>query len=189
MHSLWNIPNLLTLLRVILIPLLVVVFYLPYSWAHFVAAFLFILAAVTDWLDGYLARRLGQTSPFGAFLDPVADKLVVIVVLVLLVEQQATLWFTIPALVIIARELFVSALREWMAETGNRTRVAVSYIGKVKTTVQMLALIALLVFPPETGLAFLRGIGFILLYGSVVLTLWSMVIYLKAAMKVGAATN
>jgi CDP-diacylglycerol--glycerol-3-phosphate 3-phosphatidyltransferase len=133
-----NIPNTLTLLRIALIPVLVVVFYLPFNGHLLVAAGIFTIAAITDWVDGYLARRLGQMTAFGAFLDPVADKLMVAVALVLLVERHNDLLFTLAACVIISREMVVSALREWMAELGKRTSVAVSMIGKVKTTFQMI---------------------------------------------------
>lgn len=117
-----NIPNLLTLLRVLLIPIFILLFYLPTSWSYLTASAVFALAAATDWLDGYLARRLGQSTPFGAFLDPVADKLMVAVALVLLVEEHANLWLTLPAVIIIGREIVVSALREWMAELGRGRR-------------------------------------------------------------------
>ena len=141
-----NLPTSLTLLRVGLIPLLVVVFYLPWSWHYVAAAGIFALAGFTDWADGYLARRLGQETRFGAFLDPVADKLIVVVALVVLLQRQATPEFALPTMVIIGRELVISALREWMAELGQRASVAVSGIGKVKTTLQMVAITGLLVF-------------------------------------------
>ena len=175
-----NIPNTLTSLRIILIPVLVVVFYLPYPWTGLVAAIIFTLAAITDWIDGYLARRLNQSTAFGAFLDPVADKLMVAVALVLLLERYPHAWFTIPAMIIIGREIVISALREWMAEIGKRTSVAVSYVGKFKTTAQMIAIIVLLaqtsVVDPTMQL-----IGFVALYLAASLTLWSMLIYLRAA--------
>ncbi|MGD9164951.1 MAG: CDP-diacylglycerol--glycerol-3-phosphate 3-phosphatidyltransferase, partial [Chromatiales bacterium] len=133
----WNIPNILTLLRIVLIPVFVLLFYLPVEWARFSCALVFGIAAVTDWFDGYLARRWGQVSPFGAFLDPVADKLMVSVSLLLLVQADATPALAIPAAVIIGREITISALREWMAELGERAQVAVSVIGKFKTAVQM----------------------------------------------------
>jgi len=176
----WNIPNLLTLLRIALIPVLVLVYYLPFSASHLVSTAVFGLAALTDWLDGYLARRLGQLSPFGAFLDPVADKLIVAVALVMLVQTNPTLWFVIPAAVIVGREIAISALREWMAEIGERAQVAVSVIGKIKTTAQMTALLLLLYREPLGGLP-TREVGVVLLYVAAVLTLWSMVIYLRAA--------
>ena len=171
-----NIPNLLTVLRVLLIPVFVLLFYLPFSWSHLAASAVFAFAAATDWLDGYLARRLQQSTAFGAFLDPVADKLIVAVALVLLVDEHASLWLTLPAAVIIGREIVVSALREWMAELGNRTSVAVSYMGKMKTTFQMVAITVLLL-----NWESLEMTGYLLLVISVVLTLWSMFIYLKAA--------
>jgi len=173
-----NIPNLLTLARILSIPLLVLLFYLPFAWSMPLAAALFALAAVTDWLDGYLARRWNQSTPFGAFLDPVADKLMVAVALALLIKRYEAIWLTLPALVIIGREIVISALREWMAEMGKRGQVAVSWIGKVKTTLQMIALLVLLAFAPGTPLALL---GVVTLYVAALLTLWSMFLYLKAA--------
>ena len=179
-----DVPNILTLLRIALIPVFVVCFYLPVPWAHPVSALLFALAAVTDWLDGYLARRLQQTSPFGAFLDPVADKLMVAAALVLLVEHNPTryagIFMAIPAIIIIGREIAISALREWMAELGARAMVAVSFIGKVKTTLQMVAIILLLYRLPLAGIP-VAETGFWLLYVAAGLTLWSMVVYLRVA--------
>ncbi|WP_112054860.1 MULTISPECIES: CDP-diacylglycerol--glycerol-3-phosphate 3-phosphatidyltransferase [Halomonadaceae] len=173
-----NIPNILTLARIAFIPLLVVIFYLPYSWSMLLAAALFGLAAITDWLDGYLARRWNQSTPFGAFLDPVADKLMVAVALALLIERYDAAWLTLPALVIIGREIVISALREWMAEMGKRGTVAVSSIGKVKTTLQMVALLLLLGFPQDSLVA---QLGTVTLYLAAALTLWSMQQYLRAA--------
>lgn len=173
-----NIPNMLTLLRLILIPICVVVYYLPVSWAYLVAALLFTVAAITDWFDGYLARKWGQMTAFGAFLDPVADKLIVAAALVVLVERHEIFWLTIPAGVIIGREIVISALREWMAEMGKRSSVAVNMIGKVKTALQMVAIIVLLSHPPGTTIALL---GLIILQIAAALTLWSMIVYLKAA--------
>ena len=176
----WTIPNVLTLIRIILIPVLVIVFYMPGQWTYQLSAAIFGLAALTDLLDGYLARRLNQTSPFGAFLDPVADKLMVAVALVLLVQDNPAPLFAIPAAIIIGREIAISALREWMAEIGARTKVAVSVVGKLKTTLQMIAILLLLykiplgVFPTHT-------VGLVLLYIAAGLTLWSMVVYLYAA--------
>jgi CDP-diacylglycerol--glycerol-3-phosphate 3-phosphatidyltransferase/cardiolipin synthase len=175
-----NIPNYLTLFRIALIPVFIVVFYLPFGWNHFATALIFTLAAVTDWLDGYLARRLGQMSRFGAFLDPVADKLMVAAALVLLVQENPTVALAIPALVIIGREIAISALREWMAEIGERAHVAVSAIGKVKTTAQMAAIILLLYRAPVGPLP-IYEIGVLLLYIAALLTLWSMFAYLRAA--------
>ena len=175
-----NIPNALTLFRIALIPVFVAVFYLPFSWSFLASAVVFVLAAVTDWLDGYLARRLDQSTSFGAFLDPVADKLMVVIAIVLLVTEQQTAWFTIPALVVVGREILVSALREWMAEIGKRTSVAVSWVGKVKTFVQMLAIITLLAVDPDKGGLWL-ALGYILFYAAAALTLWSAVLYVRAA--------
>ena len=176
-----NIPNTLTLMRIGLIPVLVLVFYLPFENHLMVAAAIFALAAVTDWLDGYLARRLGQTTAFGAFLDPVADKLMVAVALVLLVERHDRQLFTLAACVIIGREIVISALREWMAELGERTSLAVSYVGKVKTAFQMVAITDLLAIDPATNEGWLLALCYVVLYIAAVLTLWSMFIYLKAA--------
>jgi CDP-diacylglycerol---glycerol-3-phosphate 3-phosphatidyltransferase len=176
-----NIPNTLTILRICLIPVLVVVFYLPFKNHLLVAAGIFAVAAVTDWIDGYLARRLGQMTAFGAFLDPVADKLMVVIALVLLVERHDTVLFTVAACVIIGREIVISALREWMAELGERTSVAVSYIGKVKTAFQMVAITALLAVDAATDESWLVALSYIILYTAAVLTLWSMVVYLRAA--------
>lgn len=179
-----NIPNLLTMLRIVLIPVFVVLFYLPVSWSHVAVASIFAIAAWTDWLDGYLARRLGLTSAFGAFLDPVADKLMVAVALVLLVDTNPTpfagFFLALPAAVIIGREIVISALREWMAELGERAQVAVSVIGKIKTAAQMLALVLLLYKEPIGDFPTVET-GFVFLYIAAILTLWSMVIYLHAS--------
>jgi CDP-diacylglycerol--glycerol-3-phosphate 3-phosphatidyltransferase len=179
MSTLNSWPNILTLLRILLIPIFIIVFYLPFSGAHAVAAIIFALASFTDWLDGYLARRLGQISPFGAFLDPVADKLLVAASLLLLVGAKDINYITLPAIVIVGREIVISALREWMAEIGKRASVTVSYIGKVKTTVQMIALVLLLAYRPEQSV--LGVLGFVLLYGAAILTMWSMIIYIIIA--------
>jgi len=173
-----KIPNILTLIRIVLIPVFVVIYYLPYDWSPAAAASVFALAAITDWFDGYLARKLDQTSPFGAFMDPVADKLMVATALVLLVETYGTFWITVPAGVIIGREIVISALREWMAELGKRANIAVSYIGKVKTALQMLSILLMLAATPYTPLSWA---GIAALYLASVLTLWSMYIYLKAS--------
>lgn len=182
-----NIPNLLTLMRILLIPLIVLIFYLPIEHAGIISATLFAIAGITDWFDGYLARRLNQTSNLGAFLDPVADKLMVAVILVMVVERFGTLWITLPAMIIIGREITISALREWMAQIGTSAKVKVSYLGKVKTTVQMFALFFLLYEAPLPligGLnTFFSGasLGLLLLLIAAVLTLWSMLNYIKAA--------
>ncbi|MDT8383124.1 MAG: CDP-diacylglycerol--glycerol-3-phosphate 3-phosphatidyltransferase [Gammaproteobacteria bacterium] len=179
-----NLPNALTLLRIALIPVFVVLFYLPVGWANLAVTIVFAFAAGTDWLDGYLARRMNLTSAFGAFLDPVADKLMVAVALVLLVDVNPTayagLFLAAPAAVIIGREIVISALREWMAELGERAQVAVSVIGKIKTFTQMLALVLLLYREPIGDFP-TAEIGFTFLYISAGLTLWSMVIYLRAS--------
>ncbi|WP_290703677.1 CDP-diacylglycerol--glycerol-3-phosphate 3-phosphatidyltransferase [Amphritea sp.] len=173
-----KIPNILTLLRIILIPVFVMIYYLPYAWGPMAAAVVFAFAAATDWLDGYLARKLNQTSPFGAFLDPVADKLMVATALVLLVDMYSIWWITIPAIVIIGREIVISALREWMAGLGKRSNIAVSYVGKLKTALQMVAIFIMLGAVPYSLWSWI-GIG--ALYLASVLTLWSMYVYLKAA--------
>ncbi|MCG8437427.1 MAG: CDP-diacylglycerol--glycerol-3-phosphate 3-phosphatidyltransferase [Pseudomonadales bacterium] len=182
-----NLPNILTLIRVVAIPVLVLVFYLPFKWSDLCAALLFLAAGITDWLDGYLARKLNQTSPFGAFLDPVADKLIVAVALVMLVQVHATAWLAVPAMVIVSREITVSALREWMAELGKRSRVAVSQLGKIKTVTQMTAITLLLAQKPGFDLAGdivmtpWLWLSYGLLYVATALTLWSMLAYLRAA--------
>jgi len=180
MNSLYNLPNLLTLSRIVLIPVFVLFFYLPFDWGTLVATIVFVLAAVTDWLDGFLARRLQQTSALGAFLDPVADKLMVAVALVLIVQADPQFWLALPAVVIIGREITISALREWMAEVGARAQVAVSQIGKVKTAAQMTA-ITLLIYRDELWGIPVYTVGLVLLYIAAVLTFWSMIIYLRAA--------
>jgi len=176
----WNIPNILTVLRILLIPVFVGLFYLPVAWSSIACALAFALAAVTDWLDGYLARRWKQVSPLGAFLDPVADKLMVAVALIFLVQAEPTPELAIPAAVIIGREITISALREWMAELGSRATVAVSLIGKIKTAAQMVAILLLLYRQDLLGIPVYR-VGFFLLYVAAVLTLWSMLVYLRAA--------
>lgn len=199
--SIFNLPNNLTIARIVMIPLFVAIAYWPpamgigqpaisdnvianigmYKFSdsllrHFLLTSVFILAAITDWLDGYFARKLNMTSAFGRFLDPVADKLMVAAALIILVQWHPDIVMAISAIVIISREIAVSALREWMAELGNRTSVAVSYVGKMKTTFQMVAITVLLL-----NWESLETTGYLLLLISVVLTLWSMFIYLKAA--------
>ena len=175
-----TIPNLLTILRIFMIPVFVLVFYAEYPWSNMASAVIFALAGITDWIDGYLARKMGQSTKLGAFLDPVADKLMVAAALVLLVEQHASALLAIPAIVIISREITISALREWMAELGKRASVAVSYIGKVKTAAQMVAITGLLANEPDIG-NWLVWLAYLLLYIATGLTLWSMLVYLKAA--------
>ncbi|SEO52215.1 CDP-diacylglycerol--glycerol-3-phosphate 3-phosphatidyltransferase [Aquisalimonas asiatica] len=175
-----NLPNSLTLARIVMIPIFGIIFFLPVEWSNLVAAIIFALAAFTDWLDGWLARRLEQTSAFGAFLDPVADKLMVAVALVALTAENPSAFFALPAAVIIGREIAVSALREWMAELGKRANVAVNVIGKFKTAAQMIAILLLIYSAPVAGLP-TTLIGLLLLYAAAALTLWSMIVYLRAA--------
>ena len=177
-----TLPTWLTLARIAMVPVFVAAFFLPVESANVICTALFAAAAITDWLDGWLARRLGQTSDFGAFLDPVADKLMVAAALVLLVEADPTPWIGVPAVVIIGREIAISALREWMAQIGSRATVAVSAVGKVKTALQMLALL-LLYHEPLWGLP-TRTLGIVALVIAAVLTLWSMLVYLAAAWRV-----
>ncbi len=180
-----NTPNLLTLFRMALIPVVVALYFMPVAGVYVTAVFL--LAGLTDWLDGYLARRLDQTSEFGAFLDPVADKLVVAVVLVLLVSDGDVLarvvsqkLFIVAVAVIIGREIAVSALREWVAQNGIQPSIAVSTLGKVKTTVQIIAIALLLYGQDLVGFPTLL-VGESMLYVASALTIWSMVGYLKSA--------
>lgn len=176
-----TIPNMLTCFRILLIPIFVVCFYLPFPWAHPAAAVLFAIAGLTDWLDGYLARNLHQGSRFGTFLDPLADKLAVAVALVLVVGEFAIWYLTIPAAIIVAREILISGLREWMAEIGKHANVKVLWIAKFKTAAQMIALILLLYYQHAHSPVFLKIIGLVLLYIATLLTLWSMLLYVKAA--------
>ena len=175
-----NLPTWITLLRIALLPVIVAVFYLDASWARPVSCFIFIIAGITDWLDGYLARLWGVESRFGAFLDPVADKLMVATVLLLIVEFDQSPWLTIPAIVIIGREITISALREWMAEMGQRGKVAVGWLGKVKTSAQITALAMLLYWHDFLGLPIYQ-MGIVALYVAAALTIWSMVGYMNAA--------
>ena len=200
-NSIFNLPNNLTIARIVMIPLFVAIAYWPPALGigmpaipdnaiarigmadfsdnalrHVLLTLVFVLAAVTDWLDGYLARKMGITSAFGRFLDPVADKLMVAAALIILVQWHPNIVMAISAIVIISREIAVSALREWMAELGNRTSVAVSYVGKLKTTFQMVAITVFLL-----NWESLETVGYCLMMVAVVLTLWSMFIYLKAA--------
>jgi CDP-diacylglycerol--glycerol-3-phosphate 3-phosphatidyltransferase len=175
-----NIPNTLSLLRIALIPVLIVVFLLPYNSAPAWATAIFVVAAFTDWLDGYLARKWDQTSPFGAFIDPVADKLIVAVALVLILYKTPAWYILLPVVVIIGREITVSALREWMAELGLRNAVKVSYVGKLKTAFQMLSIACLIYHSPIFDLPIFE-IGVTLLYVAAALTISSMLSYLKAA--------
>ncbi|MDQ3617268.1 MAG: CDP-diacylglycerol--glycerol-3-phosphate 3-phosphatidyltransferase [Pseudomonadota bacterium] len=175
-----TVPTMITLLRIVLIPVLVLVFYLPFKWTNVAAAAIFAFASLTDWLDGWIARRYNQFSTFGAFLDPVADKLMVAIALMLTVQKHPTVWMTLWAAVIIGREIAVSALREWMAEVGQRAKVKVAGIGKIKTIVQMVALVCLLYQERFLGLPIFL-IGEWLLAAAALLTLWSGMAYLRAA--------
>ncbi|MBI1425629.1 MAG: CDP-diacylglycerol--glycerol-3-phosphate 3-phosphatidyltransferase [Gammaproteobacteria bacterium] len=176
-----NIPNAITLFRIVLIPIFIVAFFLPeFSWKHLLLTGLFFLAGISDWFDGYLARRLKQQSAFGAFLDPVADKLMVATAMALLVMAHHRALMALPAVVIIGREIAVSALREWMASLGENTKVKVSFMGKVKTFAQLLA-IGFLLYEKDIGSFQVMAVGYVLLYLAAILTLWSMFVYLSAA--------
>ena len=179
-----NIPNLVTLSRIILIPLLIGIYYLPDDWLswegkNITATTVFILAGITDWLDGYLARRLNQMSAFGAFLDPVADKLIVVAALLVLLYLGRV--DMLVALIIVGREIAISALREWMAKMGQSASVAVAFIGKLKTVVQMIAIPLLLYHDPLLGLD-CQFLGTILINVAAVLTVASMLYYLRKAL-------
>jgi CDP-diacylglycerol--glycerol-3-phosphate 3-phosphatidyltransferase len=177
---LWNLPNTLTWLRIAAIPLIVLLFFMPYHWSNPAAGLLFAAAGVTDSLDGYFARRLGQTSRLGAFLDPVADKLIVAVALVLLVSKDTRALIVLTAVVIIGREITISALREWMAEIGQRRKVAVSQLGKMKTVLQIVGLSMMLYRVPLLTIPIYR-VGVALTEIAAAATLVSMVAYLRAA--------
>ena len=176
----FNLPNILSLLRIALIPVLVGCYFLPYETAAIWATVVFAIASLTDWLDGYLARKWNQTSPFGAFIDPVADKLIVAIALVLVLFKTPEWYVLIPVVIIIGREITVSALREWMAEVGQRNAVKVSFVGKLKTAFQMLSIGCLIFHNSLFGLP-IFDIGIVLLYVASVLTISSMWSYLKAA--------
>ncbi|MDP2760374.1 MAG: CDP-diacylglycerol--glycerol-3-phosphate 3-phosphatidyltransferase [Sideroxyarcus sp.] len=178
-----NIPNLLTWFRILLIPVFIAVFYvsdetLSPHHKHLLGTFVFWLASITDWLDGYLARALNQSSAFGAFLDPVADKLMVVAALIILLQLGHV--DAVIAFIIIGRELTISALREWMAQLGNSKSVAVSMLGKIKTVFQMLAILFLLYQESLLGIS-TRQVGTVLIYLAAIITLWSMVYYLMLA--------
>ena len=175
-----NLATILTLIRIAAIPLIAVLFYWPEPWARPVAAYIFGIGALTDMLDGYIARNYGQMSRFGAFLDPVADKLMVAISLVLLVQGDPDWYVDIIAIIIIGREITVSALREWMATVGAGSKVAVSWIGKFKTTLQMVGIMFMIHREPVLGINVYEG-GFYLLVLAAALTIWSMWDYLIAA--------
>ena len=185
----WTIPNQITLFRIVLIPVFIVVFYLPVSWNHFGAFVVFWFAAMSDALDGYLARKLNQSSAFGAFIDPVADKLMVVAALVILIQDLQVWWISVSAILMIAREIFISALREFMSSRGKRDDIAVSQMGKYKTAAQMLGIMGLIWSPtydiPLILFEFPHEILMFATYSfyalATVLTFWSMVIYFKAA--------
>lgn len=185
----WTIPNQITLFRIILIPIFIIVFYLPISWSHFGAFAVFWVAAVSDALDGYLARKLNQSSSFGAFIDPVADKLMVAAALIMIAEDYQQWYIAVPAMIMIAREIFISALREFMSSKGKRDVVAVSKLGKYKTAAQMLGIMGLIWQPnydiPLIIFNFPHQILMFAAYAfyfiATVLTVWTMIIYFKAA--------
>ena len=176
----FNVPNALTGFRILAIPLVAVVFYLPFEWARPVSGLLFALAGISDLLDGYLARKLGQITPFGAFLDPVADKLIVATALVILVQSDPRLVVATTAAIIIGREITISALREWMAELGARAHVAVSFFGKWKTTLQVIGISMMLYQDDLLGIP-IYALGQVFIIVAAGLTLWSMFDYLQAA--------
>ena len=176
----YTIPNLLTALRIALIPAIVVLFYLPQHWSDVACGLMFALAGITDSFDGYLARKLGQVSPLGAFLDPVADKLIVATALVLIVSKDPAWFVTLTAAVIIGREIAISALREWMAEIGARHKMKVSAVAKFKTIVQITGL-SMMLFQQDLFTLPTYRIGLALTILAAVLTLWSMIVYLRAA--------
>jgi len=175
-----TLPTILTLFRIALLPVMVIVFYAPFRGANIAASAVFIAAALTDWLDGWIARRYGMTSAFGAFLDPVADKLMVAVTLFLIVQDNPTVPLAVISAIIVGREITISALREWMAEIGERTRVRVAGIGKIKTIAQLVALVALLYQKDLNGLG-LFHVGEVLLAFAAALTIWSGLVYLRFA--------
>ena len=175
-----NFATILTLFRIAAIPVVVVLFYQPMPWARPVAGVVFGIAAITDFIDGYVARNYGQMSRFGAFLDPVADKLMVVIVLVLLVQGDPKSFVDVVAMIIIGREITISALREWMATVGAGAKVAVSWLGKVKTTLQMFGIAFMVYQEPMFGIDLYR-LGFYLLVVAAAMTIWSMIDYLRAA--------
>jgi CDP-diacylglycerol--glycerol-3-phosphate 3-phosphatidyltransferase len=175
-----TLPLTLTVARVAAIPVVLALFFLDWPYSRYAATVLYAAAGITDWLDGWLARRWNQTSKFGAFLDPVADKLLVAVSLVMLLRDDPNAILAVVVAVIIGREITISALREWMAELGQRTSVAVSRIGKWKTGFQMTAIGMMIWKTPVLGLP-IYGIGYGLLFVAAALTIWSMAVYLRAA--------
>jgi len=178
-----TIPTALTLFRILLLPVMVIVFYAPFRGANVAVAFIFIAAAITDWLDGFIARRWNMGSAFGEFLDPVADKLMVAVTLFLLVQENPTPLMAVTSAVIVGREISISALREWMAEIGQRAQVRVAWLGKIKTVLQIIAIVVLLYQHDLEGLR-LFHVGETLLVAAAVLTIWSAIAYVRAALPV-----
>lgn len=175
-----HLPNTLTVLRVILIPVMILFFYLPFEWSRYMACWVFVAASITDFLDGYFARKYQTESKLGAFLDPVADKLTVTTALIILLQDHPTVFMVIATTVIVGREITISALREWMAELGKRSAVNVAMIGKIKTVFQMTA-IGFLLYESDLWFIPVYNIGLVLLYIAAGLTLYSMYAYLKAA--------
>ena len=184
-----NIPNTITTFRIILIPVFIAAFYMPYPWAAAFATFIFWCAAITDWFDGYLARKLNQQSSLGAFIDPLADKLMVIsALLLILAKHPENNWLLFSSLIIITREIFISSLREWMSAMGKSKVVAVSFAGKAKTAAQMIALLFLIYEQDIFGLpTYLIGTG--LLVWAAILTIASMIVYVKSAWSTLSAEN
>lgn len=178
--SLVNFPNLLTLIRISLIPVLVIIYYLPLQYSYFFSALIFVLAGITDWLDGFIARRYKLETKFGAFCDPVADKLIVVIALLLIVEVYNTYLLTLPAIIIVSREVLISGLREWMAHQGKSSLVAVINASKVKTFLQMFA-ISLLLYSSNNPFGYIGLIGIFSLFVAALITLWTMCIYLVSA--------
>lgn len=175
-----HLPNILTILRVALIPVMILFFYLPFEWSRYIACWVFVAASITDFLDGYFARKHKTFSKFGAFLDPVADKLTVTTALVILLQDHPTILMMIATAIIIGREITISALREWMAELGERGSVNVAMVGKIKTVFQMTA-IGFLLYEADLWFIPVYNTGLVLLYVAAGLTLYSMYVYLKAA--------
>jgi len=176
--NIWILPNFLTFLRIFIIPFFLLFCYLPFYFLHDIAIVLFLFSALTDWFDGYTARKMDKISSFGAFLDPVADKLIVTVAFMIIISKYHEVWIVIPIIINIIREILISALREWMAKIGNSHIVNVTYLGKIKTTIQMIAIIILL---KQISINRLTIFGIILIYLSTFITLWSLIIYMKSA--------
>lgn len=183
-----NLANKLTLARILIIPAIVVLFYLPFSWSHIIAAYLFIAGCITDWLDGFIARKWKQTSDLGILLDPIADKLIIAVCLILLIDKYNHILIIIAAMIIISREIAVAGLREWLLKTQSAQKIslAVSFSGKLKTVLQMIA-VAILLAAPYPYVPYQQWIGYIALCLAVALTIYSMLYYLKVALRADKA--